>query len=153
MAIINWNTVPDYDEWGVDTWWSCQDWIFWHKKLVEHFNKPTANDIWNYAFSKSTSFSGNLDCRTINSDFRKYVKDNGLSPFLGAGVLAPILQGYGTAGDVVVGGLDTASNVTSGAFGFINSIFGGNNLKKTVSIVLIAGGIIGIAYVYKAFKK
>lgn len=153
MAVINWNTVPDYDEWGVDTWWSCQDWILWHKKLVEHFNKPTANDIWNYAFSKSASLSGNLDCRTLNSDFRQYVKQNNLLPYLGAGVFTPILQGYGTASDVVVGGLNTASNVTSGAFGFIDSIFGGKNLKKTMSIVLIAGGVIGIAYVYKAFKK
>jgi hypothetical protein len=153
MAVINWNTVPDYDEWGVDTWWKCQDWIMWHKSLVQHFNKETAKDLWNYAFAKSGNFSGNLDCRTFNTTFRKYVKDNDLSPFEGAGVFTPILEGYGTASDIVVGGLDTVSNVSSGVFGGINSVLGGDAFKKTISIVAIVGGIVAIAYVYKAFKK
>jgi hypothetical protein len=153
MAVINWNTAPDYDEWGSDTWWDCQDWIMWHKKLVEHFNKQTANDIWNYAFAKSGSLSGNLDCRTFNTSFRNYVQENDLSPYDGAGIFTPILQGYGTASDVVSGGLDTVSNVSSGVFGGISSILGGDAFKKTFSIVAIVGGIIAIAYVYKAFKK
>lgn len=153
MAVINWNTPPDYDEWGSDTWWSCQDWITWHKRLVEHFNKPTANDIWNYAFAKSGSLSGNLDCRTFNSAFRKYVQENGLTPYEGAGIFEPILQGYGTASDIVIGGLDTTSNVASGLFGTVDSIFGNNNFKKALTVILIAGGLIGTAYVYKAFKK
>jgi hypothetical protein len=153
MAVINWNTVPDYDEWGFDTWWDCQDWIMWHKRLVEHFNKPTANDIWNYAYAKSGSLSGNLDCRTTNNDFRKYVRENGLSPYEGAGVFTPVLQGYGTASDLVSGGLDTVSNVGSGVFGGISSIFAGDGFKKTISVVAIVGGIIGVAYVYKAFKN
>jgi hypothetical protein len=76
-----------------------------------------------------------------------------LSPFEGAGIFTPVLQGYGTAGDVVLGGLDTTSSVASGLFGTVNSIFGGNNLKKTINVVLIVGGIIGVAYVYKSFKK
>ena len=153
MAVINWNTAPDYDEWGSDTWWDCQDWIMWHKKLVEHFNKQTANDIWNYAFAKSGSLSGNLDCRTFNTSFRNYVQENDLSPYDGAGIFTPVLQGYGTASDVVSGGLDTVSNVSSGVFGGISSILGGDAFKKTFSIVAIVGGIIGVAYVYKAFKK
>ena len=153
MAVINWNTPPDYDEWGVDTWWNCQDWIMYHKRLVEHFNKPTANDIWNYAYAQSGSLSGNLDCRTFNSTFRKYVKDNGLSPYEGAGIFTPVLQGYGTGSDIVLGGIDTTSSVASGIFGTVDSVFGGNNLKKTISVVLIVGAIIGVAYVYKSFKK
>ena len=153
MAVINWNTVPDYDEWGFDTSWSCIDWITYHKRLAEHFGKPTAKDIWNYAYAKSGNLSSNLDCRTFNTDFRKYVKDNGLSPFQGAGIFTPILEGYGTASDIVVGGLDTVSNVSSGVFGGINSVLGGDAFKKTISIVAIVGGIIGVAYVYKAFKK
>jgi hypothetical protein len=59
----------------------------------------------------------------------------------------------GTSSDVLTGTLDTTSNVTSGAFGFINSIAGGSNLKRTINIALIVGGVIGIVYVYKTFKK
>jgi hypothetical protein len=153
MAVTTWNTAPDYDEWGYDTWWSCENWIMWHKELKKHFGKPTANNIWNYAFAESRSLSGNLSCRTINSEFRKYVKENGLSPFANAGIFSPVLQGYGTAGDIVSSGLDTVSNVGSGVFGAVDSVLGGNNLKKTINIALIVGGIIGVAYVYKSFKK
>jgi hypothetical protein len=125
----------------------------WHKRLVEHFNKPTAKEIWNYAYAKSGSLSGNLDCRTFNTDFRKYVRENGLSPYEGAGVFTPVLQGYGTASDVVSGGLDTVSNVSSGVFGGLSSILGGDGFKKTFSVIAIVGGVIGIAYAYNAFKK
>jgi hypothetical protein len=45
------------------------------------------------------------------------------------------------------------SNVGSGVFGTVSSIFEGDNLKKTINVVLIVGGIIGVAYVYRAFKK
>lgn len=153
MAIINWNSVPDYDEWGIDTSWNCMDWVTYHKKLAEHFGKPTATEIWNYAYAQSGSLSSNLDCRTFNTDFRKYVRDNNLSPYQGAGIYTPILQGYGTASDIVVGAIDTTADVSGGVFDTISSVFGKDGLKKTLSIALIVGGIIGVAYVYKAFKK
>ena len=153
MAVINWNTVPDYDEWGVDNWWSCEDWITWHKKLVEHFGKKIANDIWNYAFAKSGNLSGNLDCRTFNSSFRTYVSSNGLEPYANAGILTPVLEGYGTASDLVSGALKTTSSVGKGLFGGIDTLFGGGNFKKTLSVVMILGGLVGVAYVYNSFKR
>lgn len=148
MALITWNSVPDYDEWGIDTFWNCNDWINWHKRLSEHFGESTATEIWNYAFSKSTNLSSNLDCNSINTDFRNYVKEHGLKPNTDL-----ISETIGTTTDILSGALGTTSNVTSGVFGTINSFFGGSNLKKTINIVLIVGGIVGVAYVYKAFKK
>jgi hypothetical protein len=148
MAIITWNSVPDYDEWGIDTFWKCNDWISWHKRLSEHFGESTATEIWNYAFSKSTNLSSNLDCNSFNTDFRNYVKEHGLKPYSDL-----ITETIGTTTDVLSGALGTTSNVASGVFGTVNSFFGGSNLKKTINIVLIVGGIVGVAYVYKAFKK
>lgn len=148
MAVITWKTVPDYDEWGWDTFWKCDDWITWHKKLAEHFGENTATEIWNYAFSKTTNLSSNLDCNSFDSAFRKYAKEHGLKPNSDL-----IVEALGTSTDVLTGALGTTSNVASGLFGTVDSIFGGNNLKKTINIVLIAGGLIGIAYVYKSFKK
>ena len=46
-----------------------------------------------------------------------------------------------------------ASSVASGVFGTVSSFLGGENLKKTINILLIVGGVVGVAYVYKAFKK
>lgn len=148
MAIITWNSVPDYDEWGIDTFWNCNDWINWHKRLSEHFGESTATEIWNYAFSKSTNLSSNLDCNSINTDFRNYVKEHGLKPNTDL-----ISETIGTTTDILSGALGTTSNVASGVFGTVNSFFGGSNLKKTINVVLIVGGIVGVAYVYKAFKK
>lgn len=153
MAVTNWNTAPDYDQWGSDTWWNCNDWILWHKFLKEKFGQSKANFIWDYAFSQSGSLSGNLDCRTLDSSFRSYVKKNGLNPFANAGIFTPVLQGAGTIKDVTGTAIDTTGNVASGILGTVDSILGGGNLKKTISIVVIVGGILGLAYVYKSFKK
>ena len=148
MALITWDSAPDYDEWGIDTFWSCEDWITWHKKLVEHFGETTATDIWNYAFSRTTNLSSNLDCNSFNSTYRAYVKAHGLVANNDL-----LTQAIGTSTDILHGALDTTSNVASGVFGTVSSVFGGTNLKKTINIVLIVGGVLGIAYVYRAFKK
>ena len=153
MAVTNWNTAPDYDQWGSDTWWDCNDWVLWHKLLKEKFGQNKANFLWDYAFSQSGSLSGNLDCRTFNSSFRTYVRQNGLKPYANAGIFAPILQGAGTIQDVTGTAIDTTGNVASGILGTVDSFLGGNNLKKTISIVAIVGGVLGLAYVYKSFKK
>jgi hypothetical protein len=148
MAIITWNNAPDYDEWGWDTFWSCDDWITWHKKLAEHFGEATATEIWNYAFNKTTNLSSNLDCNTFNTTFRAYVKTHNLKPYTDI-----LLETVGTGGDIISGGLSTTSDVVTGAFSTISGFFGGGNLKKTVNIALIVGGILGVAYVYRTFKK
>jgi hypothetical protein len=148
MAQITWNNAPDYDEWGYDSFWSCDDWMTWHKKLSEHFGEATATEIWNYAFKQTTNLSSNLDCNSFNSTFRAYVKQHNLT--------VPsdlVTKTLGTTTDVVGGALDTTSNVVTGVFGTVNSFLGGTNLKKTINIVLIIGGVLGVAYVYKAFKK
>jgi hypothetical protein len=148
MALITWNTAPDYDEWGYDTFWSCDDWINWHKRLAEHFGEATATEIWNYAFKQTTNLSSNLDCNSFNTTFRAYVKQHNLAVYKDL-----ITQAMGATVDVVGGAIDTTSNVATGIFGTVNSLFGGTNLKKTINIVLIVGGVIGVAYVYRAFKK
>jgi hypothetical protein len=148
MAIINWNSVPDYDEWGIDDSWSCNDWITWHRKLAQHFGEATATEIWNYSFEQSTNLSSNLDCNSFDSSFRSYVKTHKLKP--NSNLLTDVT---GTTTDVVTGALDTTSDVASGVFGTISSVFGGDNLKKTINIVLIVGGVLGVAYVYRTFKK
>ena len=142
MALIDWNTVPDYDQWGVDSYWSCDNWITWHKSLVKHFGSEVAKQLWDYAYAQSGSLSSNLDCRTFNSSFRKYVNENGLSPYANAGVFAPVLSTYGTASDVL-----------SGTLSGVSSFFTGDNVKKLINIALVGGIIFGGVYIYKSVKK
>jgi len=153
MKAITWDSIPDYDTWGIDEYWSCDQWILWHKSLISHFGKSTANQIWDYAYSKSGNFSKNLDCRTFNAVFRKYVKDNNLQPYSSAGVLSPILQGYGAGSDIIVGAVNTTSNVAKGLLETISSVFTGNTIKVISTIAIVVGGTVAIAYAYKSFKQ
>jgi hypothetical protein len=142
MSVTTWNTAPDYDQWGSDTSWTCGDWILWHKLLKEKFGKSKANFIWDYAFSLSGSLSSNLDCRTFNSSFRNYVKENDLNPYANAGIFSPVLQGAGTIQDV-------SGNLLSG----VSSFFSGNNIKNILNIVAIGAVVVGGVYAYRTFKK
>jgi len=142
MAVTTWNTAPDYDQWGIDTWWNCNDWILWHKFLKEKFGQTKANFLWDYAFSQSGSLSGNLDCRTFNSSFRAYVNQNGLQPYANAGIFTPVLQGAGTIQDV-----------TGGILGGVSSVFTSNNVKKIFTVLTIGAVVFGGLYAYKTFKK
>lgn len=142
MAVTTWNTAPDYDLWGNDTSWSCEDWILWHKLLKEKFGKTKANFMWNYAFSQSGTLSSNLDCRTFNSAFKDYVRSNGLNPYANAGIFTPVLQGAGTIQDVIGGTLSGVS-----------SFFTSSNVKNILNIVAIGVVAFGGLYAYKTIKK
>lgn len=142
MSVTTWNTAPDYDQWGVDSSWSCDDWIMWHKLLKDKFGANKANLMWNYAYAQSGTLSSNLDCRTTNSTFRKYVVDNELNPYANAGLLAPVLQGAGAIQDV-------AGGVFSGA----SSFFSGNTVKTILNLALIGGIVFSGLYIYKNIKK
>lgn len=142
MAVTTWDTAPDYDQWGYDTHWSCNDWILWHKFLKDKFGQNKANFIWNYAFSESGNLSSNLNCRTFDSSFRSYVQKNQLNPFANAGIFAPVLQGAGTIQDV-----------TGGILGGVSSVFTTSNVKKIFTLLTIGAVVIGGLYAYKTFKK
>jgi hypothetical protein len=142
MSVTTWNTAPDYDQWGSDTYWTCEDWIMWHKLLKEKFGQNKANFMWDYAFAQSGNLSSNLNCRTFNSSFRTYVKDNGLNPFANAGIFTPILQGAGSIQDV-----------TGGILGGVTSFFSSSNVKNILNVIAIGAVVVGGLYAYRTFKK
>jgi hypothetical protein len=142
MSVTTWNTAPDYDQWGSDTSWNCNDWILWHKFLLEKFGKAKANFMWDYAFAQSGNLSSNLNCRTLNSSFRDYVRKNDLNPYANAGIFAPVLQGVGTIQDV-----------TGGVLTGVSSVFTSNNVKGIFNIVAIGAVIFGGLYAYRTLKK
>lgn len=138
MAVTTWNIVPDYDKWGIDDSWNCDDWVQWHKKLKEHFGKERANIIWNYAYAQGTEGASHQNCRTFNSSFRTYVKNEGLDPYASVTipVIPQILDLSGSLFDVTVGVADAISELG-------NTIGGG----KFIKIVLYSALFMGIGYV------
>jgi len=142
MSVTTWNNAPDYDSWGSDTYWSCEDWIMWHQLLKQKFGQNKANFMWDYAFSQSGTLSSNLDCRTFNSAFRDYVRINNLNPYANSGIFTPILQGTGAIQDVIGGTLSGVS-----------SFFTSSNIKNILNIVAVGVVVFGGLYAYKNLKK
>lgn len=114
MAVTSWNSVPDYDEWGRDSFWSCDDWMRWHGLLKQHFGAEKARYIWNYAYKQGTMFAAHGDCRTFNSNFRAYATKNNLDTYAGTGILGPVMNVFGGVLDFVDGIGDTISGVAGG---------------------------------------
>jgi len=144
MIVTTWNIVPDYDEWGSDTYWDCNNWVQWHRELKKKFGAEKAKLIWEYAFAQGSEFSGQWSCRSFNSQFRSYVNSEDLDPYANLGALALIIKPLGLGTDIIKGGTD----VVSGAAGFVGSL--GQNAKPILTIALI--GVAGF-FVYKAYKS
>lgn len=143
MAVTTWNIAPDYDEWGVDTWWSCEEWIMWHQELKKHFGSGRARQIWEYAFKRSSFGAGTEWCAETNSRFRTYIKANNLSTgALGEGVIGDII-------DIPTNIIDFASDTVSSTVDF----FKGNTVKTILTVVLVGAVVVGGAYAYKSFKS
>jgi hypothetical protein len=150
------NSTPLYDSWGWADYWNCTDWINWHKALRKQYSLDTANKIWVDAWlsgvsvaagGKGTAPGSNwavdsvpLDCRTFNSEFRDYIKNNQtLYAAVYSGIGGTIAKPLGAGADVVEG-------VSSGI----------GNLSKVIKYgvpVLVILTTIYVAYVvYKKTK-
>jgi hypothetical protein len=143
MAVTTWNIAPDYDQWGVDTWWSCEEWIMWHQELKKHFGSSRARQIWEYAFKRAGFGAGTDWCAETNSRFRQYIKTNNLKTgALGEGVVGDII-------DIPTNIIDFASDTVSSTVDF----FKGNTIKTILTVALVGVVVVGGAYAYKSFKS
>lgn len=73
------DSEPNCDGWGPDSYWSCADWITWHKALLKKYDAVTAANKWATAFDNCAGYLGHeINCASKNDDFKTYVIDNGL---------------------------------------------------------------------------
>jgi hypothetical protein len=70
---ITYQSKPDYDDWGIDTYWSCSDWITWHAQLKKKFGQTEANKIWLTAWNKQDAWENNYNWCKYNSDFNNFL--------------------------------------------------------------------------------
>jgi hypothetical protein len=149
MAVTTWNMAPDYDQWGKDTYWKCDEWIAWHKRLKEHFGSERAKLIWNYAYAQGSAIPAHYDCRTLNGLFRKYAREEGLDTY--ASVTIPIIPQVLNLAGSGIELLDDTSNVISGIGDSIGSIFGGDG--KTLKVIIFGALGLSVGYLmYRGYK-
>jgi hypothetical protein len=146
--VTTWNIVPDYDEWGWDDWWNCDDWVTWHKHLKAHFGEERARLIWNYAYAQGTQGAGHLSCRTFDTGFRTYARENNLDTYASITIplLPEVLNLSGSLFDLVNGVSETVSEVAG--------VFGNNKVIRVAVYTLLFGGIAYLGYRgYQSIKK
>lgn len=133
MATITADSVPDYDNWGPDDYWTCDDWVLWHKLLKQKYGKKSADSTWTTAWNKQDSFEHNYNWCKYEGVFNKYVQDENLNA---TWWLPNILN---SATTVVENAGDTAVNASK--------------IIKWVIPVLVIGAAVGILiYAAKKFK-
>lgn len=135
MATITADSVPDYDAWGPDDYWSCSDWIQWHRELVKRYGKEQANVIWISAADK-TSFGGHEEFCRYDSSFANYFKQNGID-------VGNILSHIANTGSNVVENIGDAAGTTTKILKW---------LIPTAIVLAVIGVFIYFGNKYKIFK-
>lgn len=132
IYVITADSLPVYDGWGWDDYWSAGDWMDWHKKMEKAFGIDEANRRFINAYQNAGTGAASFDWRTFNSDFKKYAKDNNFYDALFDGIAGLIVKPISTGTSV------------------INSITGGDWLKhvKYIVIVIVVLALIVIYFKY-----
>lgn len=130
------DSIPDYDSWGPDDYWSCEDWIAWHKALKNKYGKPTADSTWLNAWNKQDAFEHNYSWCKYAGQFNSYVNSENLA-------VSHLLS------DIIAGGTNVGSNVIEGATN-TSKVF--KWLIPTVIILVVIGVFIYFGRKYKIFK-
>lgn len=125
---IQWNSKPDYDDWGWDDYWDINDWVEWHKALKKHYGLKDANKIFIKAWEQQSDGANPIGARTFNSTFKNYAKLNNFYDqlFDSAGVFGTILKPAAATTSAV----DSASNAVA------NVAKAAEKTTKTASYVL-----------------
>lgn len=133
MPLITADSKPDYDEWGYDDYWSCDDWIEWHKKLKAKFGKQIADQTWLQAWNAQGSFESNYNWCKYGGAFNTYVRNEKLNA---SWWLPNILNSVtGVAEDAG----DAAKNTS-------------NVLKVVIPVIIVAAALGVLIYAAKKFN-
>lgn len=108
---ITYDSIPDIDEWGWDTFWSCENWIQWHKALKDHYKSNQANILWVNGWNLSDSTGHETLC-LLDPSFSYYFKNQGIDI---DNTFTAIVVGIQTMAET---GIDAGVNITK----FLKSI-------------------------------
>jgi len=134
------DSTPVYDGWGWDDYWSCEDWISWHKALKEKFGKASADLKWIDAWNAQSIDASPYNWCKYGTGFNSYVNKEGLPV---THLLADVISGGTKVGENLI---DTATNA-SGIPVNIAKI-----LKVAIPIVLVLAIVGFVIWAYKKYN-
>lgn len=135
MAVFNItaDSTPVYDGWGPGDYWSCEDWIAWHKALKDKYGKAQADATWLSAWNAQDSFEHDYNWCKYGAAFNAYVNAENL----------PVTH---LVSDVIAGTTNVTSNIITGATNTSATI---KKLLPIVLVIVIIGALIYFAKKYK----
>lgn len=140
------DSKPVYCWFGGNDCWSCNDLINWHVQMIAKYGQAEANKRFIDSFTNDTPIvCEQLDCRSLNSNFRQYFEQQGILSdlYTGIGVIA---QPIGFGSDII--------NKAGDAIKDVANI--GTNTTKTLSYLvptlLIIASIVAVVYAIKQLK-
>lgn len=138
------DSTPDYDEWGPDSYWSCQDWITWHKALKAKYGADEAKSRFASAWGKRSAFGHELTCSLSDTDFISYFKSQGFTWDASGSFILSVREAVKSTGKIIEHTTKSAENLTKSA----------SNISK---YLLYAGMVIAVLaagyFVYRFSKK
>lgn len=128
------DSLPDYDDWGWDTYWSCSDWVEWHRLNKEKYGLEAANYRFKNAYENSPFLDPVKDCDNVllNYDFVVYFRENGIY--------------FGLFNDVILSGGEIIGTTGS-------SINKGFETLKFIPIIIGIGLLLIIVYLLSPILK
>jgi len=78
LGEITYQSEPDFDAWGPDTYWKCAEWKQWHEALVRKYGVKKAGEIWVVAWNKQGTFDYALNWCKYDTVFVNYLLQNGI---------------------------------------------------------------------------
>lgn len=133
--IINADSLPDYDSWGPDDYWSCVDWIDWHKALKVAIGKVEADKKWLSYWNDQDSFEHDFNWCKYNTNFNNYIKSENLPV---SHLLADLINAGTSVGENVIGAATTTTKVLK-------------YIVPAVVIIVVLGLVIYFSKRYKLF--
>lgn len=130
------DSTPVYDTWGWADYWSCEDWIAWHKALKDKYGKAKADAMWLSAWNAQDSFEHDYNWCKYGASFNAYVNAENL----------PVTH---LLSDVISGVTNIGSNVITGATNTSKTL---KWLVPVVLVIVIIGVLIYFGNKYKIFS-
>lgn len=142
---ITWDSEPDHHGGWTDSGWSCDQWMTWHKRLVEHYgNDAEAKEHFLREWNKQSTWDTQYNWCKYRIDFKNYFEAHGI----GVHVLADIITDAGeTASSVSESTKDLAED---GIGGFGDNI---SKILKWLPWIALAVAVALIYFHYRTVKK
>ena len=76
--IITYNSIPDYDDFGFDTYWTCEQWRQWYDALEYKYGPEYARNYWSLAWEEQDTFEHNYNWCKYDGAFSNYMLTKGI---------------------------------------------------------------------------